>query len=372
MIGGLSTSLIKFRWPLIVGLADHGYQVYGCAAEPDDDVKSRFKELGGDYFSVPLARAGLNPIKDLQTYWRIRALASSIQPDLVIAYTVKPIVYGLMAARHAGVKQTYALITGLGYAFTDASFSLRRQIVGQLARRLYRASLRKTDHIYFQNPDDQQAFFSLKIMDPDASTSVVNGSGVDLSEFGVAASRSESEFLMIARLVADKGVREYVSAARIIKAKYPEAKFLLAGPLDPNPSAISPQELSVWQENGLIKYLGALNDVRPAIAQASVYVLPSYREGTPRTVLEAMAMGRSIITTDAPGCRETVVPGYNGLLVPPRDSEQLANAMEQAILNPERFAQYGHNSRSLAEEKYDAQKVTSQMLAPILSRTAEF
>jgi len=195
-----------------------------------------------------------------------------------------------------------------------------------------------------------------------AQTRIVNGSGINTSQYPVVDLPDKPAFLLIARLLGDKGVREYAKAAKLVKQKYPAVCFDLVGWIDENPDAIRKQELDEWIAAGIINFKGKLTDVRPAIAASSVYVLPSYREGTPRTVLEAMAMGRAIITTDAPGCRETVQEGVNGKLVEVKSIVELADAMIELIENPELIKQYGKNSRLIAEEKYDVHKVNSFML----------
>lgn len=215
---------------------------------------------------------------------------------------------------------------------------------------------------FFQNPDDEALFRKLNLLPRAVPSCVVNGSGVDTSEYQLAPLPEQPRFLLIGRLLGDKGVREYAQAAAVVKAKYPSARFQMVGWIDDNPDAISQKELDDWIESGTLEFLGKLADVRPAIAECGVYVLPSYREGTPRTVLEAMAMGRAIITTDAPGCRETVIEGENGYLVPVQDSEALANAMLRCIEHPDDVAAMGAVSRQIAENKYDVHKVNQVML----------
>jgi glycosyltransferase involved in cell wall biosynthesis len=193
---------------------------------------------------------------------------------------------------------------------------------------------------------------------------LIPGSGVDLTHFALVAPRIlPVTFLLIARLMYDKGVREYVEAARSLKSGYPDARFRLLGPLDPNPMGVPRRVVEEWQREGVIEYLPETRDVRPFLAEASVYVLPSYHEGMPRSVLEAMAMGRPIVTTDAPGCRETVVPGRNGYLVPVKDSAALSRAMERFMIDPSMISAMGHQSRLLAEERFDVRKVNSEILS---------
>jgi glycosyltransferase involved in cell wall biosynthesis len=223
-------------------------------------------------------------------------------------------------------------------------------------------ALAKTHKVFFQNPDDEALFRSLGILQRGRASTVLNGSGVDISMYTVTTLPETPHFLLIARLLGDKGVREYVYAAREVKAKQPTAVFSLVGWIDDNPDAVNQQELDSWIEEGIVNYKGKLADVRPAINACSVYVLPSYREGTPRTVLEAMAMGRPVITTDAPGCRETVVHGDNGFLVPVKSVPELVEVMLQLIERPELVRKMGARSRQIAEQKYDVHKVNVHML----------
>jgi glycosyltransferase involved in cell wall biosynthesis len=216
--------------------------------------------------------------------------------------------------------------------------------------------------VIFQNPDNRQVFVERGIVEL-PRTLIVHGSGVNVEHFSPAPlSQGEPVFLLIARLLGDKGIREYVRAAALLKEKYPAVVLQLVGPDDPSPDGIPLDEVKKWHEAGVIQYLGSTKDVRPYLAQCHVYVLPSYHEGTPRSVLEAMAMGRPVVTTDAPGCRETVQPGENGYLVPTRDAEALARAMERFILEPGLIGEMGSRSRRIAEQKYDVHKVNAVIL----------
>jgi glycosyltransferase involved in cell wall biosynthesis len=232
---------------------------------------------------------------------------------------------------------------------------------------MYALALSRTKVVFFQNSDDAVLFHKLGLLGTQNKVCVVNGSGVDIHQYAfspipLGRTGPATTFLLIARLLGDKGVREYIEAARRIKAHCPETVFRLVGWIDENPDAIREQELNDWVSEGVVEYLGRLSDVRPAIADCTVYVLPSYREGTPRTVLEAMAMGRPIITTDAPGCRETTVEGENGFLVPVKDVDKLAEVMLRFVHQPELASRMGARSRHIAEEKYDVNKVNAVML----------
>jgi glycosyltransferase involved in cell wall biosynthesis len=263
----------------------------------------------------------------------------------------------------AGVPYRFALITGLGYAFQgQEEDGGSRSLLRSLVKRLYGLALGGIHKVFFQNPDDEALFRSLGILRSVIPSRVVNGSGVDVAQYSVAPLPAEPSFLLIARLLGDKGVREYVEAARRVRVRQPAAVFRLVGWIDENPDAIHQHEVDGWVADGVIEYLGRLEDVRQAIGASSVYVLPSYREGTPRTILEAMAMGRAIVTTDAPGCRETVEDGDNGFLVPVKAVDELAAAMLRFVEQPLLAAKMGSRSRQIAEEKYDVHKVNAVML----------
>ena len=255
------------------------------------------------------------------------------------------------------------MITGLGYAFTPPLRPSLKQFAASLAARmLYRLALPSADHVLFQNPDDRGLFQSLGFTPPPDRVSVTAGSGIDLERFASSPPPGRPSFLMLARLLRAKGVAEYAAAAKRLKVRYPNVDFRLAGPFDQGPDVISASELQRWIADG-VSYLGALTDVRSAIADAAVFVLPSYREGTPRSVLEALATGRAVVTTDTPGCRETVIEGLNGFLVPPRDAAALEAAMERFILDPGLIPAMGRASLALARNKYDVNQVNAQILS---------
>ena len=300
----------------------------------------------------------MNPISDLKTIFQLWILMKKIKPNYFLGYTHKPVIYGNLAAWMAGVNKQFALITGLGYTFQSNILWLNH-----LLQFLYRISMRKVEKVFFQNPDDESLFQNLGIIKTsDNKSVVVNGSGVDLKKFNTSPFPTKIQFLLIARLLGDKGVREYFKAAKAVREKRPDIKFGLVGWIDNHPDAISKQELDERIDAGDIFFYGRMDDVKPAISESSVYVLPSYREGTPRTVLEAMAMGRPIITTDAPGCKETVTDGINGYIVKVKSSQALVKAMFSFIEQPELIESMGNNSRKIAEDKYDVDKVNKHMM----------
>jgi len=364
LIAGYPDSLLNFRGPLLDALLARGLAVH--VAAPDlplgSPVRQQLEARCLQVHDVPLRRTGMNPLADFVTLLQLWRLMRRIRPDYVLGYTIKPVIYGSLAACLAGVPRRFALITGLGYAFTGQHAGGLRGRLRALIQRLYSLALGSTHKVFFQNPDDDALFRLLDILRLGTPSCVVNGSGVDVAQFAMSPLPAAPRFLLIARLIGDKGVREYVEAARQVRARYPEAQFGLVGWIDENPDAIKQAELDAWVAEGVVEYLGRLKDVRPAIADCSVYVLPSYREGTPRTVLEAMAMGRAIITTDAPGCRETVVDGDNGFLVPVKAVDELATAMLRFVEQPLLAAHMGSRSRQIAEEKYDVHRVNAVML----------
>lgn len=369
LIASYPLSILKFRGALIQVLSEQGFEIN--IAAPDftlfPEEARQLKQLGYSLHEIPMQRTGTNPIADLKTLGAMYSLIKKIKPDYVLSYTIKPVIYGTLAAWLAKVPHRFALITGLGYAFQNVE-SGKRSIFQKLVHGLYQQALSHSHKVFFQNPDDQQLFRELNLVAHNKPTVVVNGSGVNVQDFSVMPlpqndkNQPKISFLLIARLLIDKGVREYAEAAKQIKQHYPDVEFHLVGWIDENPTAITQLELDQWIADKTLKYWGKLSDVRPAIADSSVYVLPSYREGTPRTVLEAMAMGRAIITTDAPGCRETVVDGDNGFLVAVKSSQSLVEAMKKFIARPDLIAKMGQRSREIALNKYDVHAVNQHML----------
>jgi glycosyltransferase involved in cell wall biosynthesis len=359
-------SLINFRSSLIKYLIDDGHRVTVLVPKEKYNTEGtiqKLKSMGVIFKSYSLSRAGLNPFKDYLSYKSICFVISQCKPDIVIAYTAKPVIYAGMAMRHFPKISFFPLITGLGYGFTEGD-GLKRKLIQQLMIILYRKGLKNSKSIIFQNPDDEKLFYKLKIIFKNMSSHIVHGSGVDLDLYPFSPLPKKPIFLMLARLLIDKGVREYAEAARIVKAKFPKAIFQLAGRLDSNPSTISSNELNFWINEGFIQYLGEISSVQKSITSCRFYVLPSYREGTPRSVLEAMATGRPVITTDVPGCRETVIHGKNGLLVPPKNSKSLANAMIQLLEETDDKTQsMGRESFILAKEKYAVERVNKDIIS---------
>lgn len=380
LIGNFSESIIKFRGELLTKFVAAGHDVIACAPEADANFSERLKMMGINYRSIPLDRTSINPLNDIRTFITFLKLFREVCPDIVINYTIKPVVYASLAAWLSGVHSIYSIITGLGYVFIGNS--RRQKLIRCIVCTLLRLALACNKKLFFLNRDDLETFTSYGlVIQPRASIQLLSGEGINLSSYqrcvvldgsGVNldtysidnnyTTNNNISFLLIGRLIRDKGIMEYVEASRILSSKYVNVKFRLLGPYDTNHTSISKKQVEDWHKSGVIEYLGETNDVRPFINDANVYVLPSYREGLPRSVIEAMAMECPIVTTDAPGCRETVVHGDNGFIVPVKDAVALAAAMEKFILQPELIKQMGRRSREIAEKKFDVHKINKVIM----------
>lgn len=360
VIGGYGPSLINFRGPMLKAIKETGHEVYGIAPMDSPDVPGKLAEMGIKFIEAPIQRKGMNPIKDLSSLLALHKILKKIQPDAVLSYTIKPVIYGSIAAKLSGVKNIYSMITGLGYAFGQTSG--KRGLLFKLVKNMYRVGLACNDSVMFQNPDDCDLFKELGIIPPNKPTVITNGSGVDLGHYTSSpVPEGNPVFLCISRLLKEKGVREFAEASLLLKKKYPQAKFRLVGPPDHGPDSVSDDLIATWQSGG-VKCVGPVDDVRAELKNCSVYVLPSYREGTPRSVLEAMATGRPIVTTDATGCRETVLEGRNGFMVPVKNISALEQAMEKLILQPELLQSMGDASLKYVAEKFDVNKVNTTIM----------
>lgn len=359
-------SLINFRSSLIKDLIDRGHKVTILFPEDKYFTKGKIqklKSIGVVFKSFLLSRNSLNIFKDYLSYKSIFFTITKCKPDIVIANTAKPVIYAGIALLFFPEIIFTPLITGLGYGFTDGH-GFKRKFIRKLLIFLYRIALKRAKNIIFQNQDDKKLFYQLKIISNYLPTHIIHGSGVDLGIYPFSPPPKKPIFLMLARLLIDKGVREYVEAARIVRTRFPEAIFQLAGRLDSNPSSICPNELKLWIKEGIVKYLGEISNVQKILASCRFYVLPSYREGTPRSILEALATGRPVITTDAAGCRETVTHGKNGLLVVCKNSKSLADAMLWLLQEKEsKIQSMGKASFILAKKKYDVKKVNKKLIS---------
>ena len=357
--GSFAPSLLNFRGHLLKELASLGYAVHVSAPDISPLIVSKLADMGVIAHDVPIKRTGLGMFQDIKYCLHLILLIRRTQPIAILNYTIKPNIWGGIAAGMTRTK-SFSWVTGLGFAFIS-DHGLKRRTVQFIARSLYRLATGFNEKVIFQNPDDLRDFVAGKCLGDPQKAEIVNGSGVDTRYFQVTPLPNTAVFLLIARLLKSKGIKEYAEAAAHVRKKKPEARFQLAGMLDEGPDAIDQAELDELIASG-IEFLGPLDDVRPAISAASVYVLPSWREGTPRTVLEAMAMGRPIITTDAPGCRETTNNEINGILVGVRDAGSLATAMIRLVNEPELREAMGQRSRMIAEEKYSVKSVNAALL----------
>lgn len=364
VIASSAPSLINFRGELLKAMVCRGHKVFALAPQGHPrsaEIAEQLGSMNAEYVPFTMNRRGLSPLGDLRSLKELTDVLRYRGVEHVLSYTAKPVIYGSLAARRAGIKRIYSLITGLGYAFSTNHW--RATVVRTVSLALYRAALRYNARVFFQNPDDRYLFERLGVLRHREKGVLVNGSGVDLNTFTPARMPDEPSFLLIARLIAEKGVRDYVEAARLVKKRYPHVRFQLVGSFETGAHRISESEVEQWVDEGIIEYLGTLKDVRPAIRDCSVFVLPTYyREGQPRTILESMAMARPIITTDNPGSRETVQHGVNGFLIQPRDVQSLVDAMIRFLEHPEYLVTMGEASRRIAEEKYDVHKVNAHML----------
>lgn len=348
--------------------AEAGHEVVACGpidrSAPDIEIHGldgRYRAMGVAFRELPMERQGTNPVSDVVALFRLCRLMQEVRPDVVLSYSAKSSLYGSIAARLTGVPRSYSVITGLGYLFnTDSG---ERRLVRAAATRLLGIALSGNNRVFFQNPDDRDLFLKLRLLKDGRRTVVVNGSGVDLERHPEAPFPAYPlTFLMVARLQYHKGVAEYLQAASILKKRYPGARFQLLGPLDDHPSAVRRDELEKWRREGIVEFLGGTPDIRPFLERCHVFVLPSYREGTSRSALEAMATGRPVVTTDVPGCRETVIDGENGFLVRVKDSASLADGMRKFVESPGLIETMGKRSRRIAEEKYDVVDVVGAMM----------
>ena len=361
----LAWNLVNFRSGLIRALVEAGYEVVAVA--PRDEYAPRLAALGCRFVELPMDNRGTHPGRDLLLLLRFVRLFWRERPDVYLGYTVKPNVYGSLAARLMGIP-VINNIAGLGAVFIQGGR------LAQVVRWLYRQALKASRKVFFQNDDDRQLFIAGGLVRAEVAD-LLPGSGIDLARFSVAPQRVPApgdrrfRFLLIARMLRDKGVGEFVDAAGLLKARWPQAEFCLLGFVDvQNPTAISRAQMDAWVARGHVLYLGVSDDVRAEIADADCVVLPSYREGTPRTLLEAAAMGRPLVATDVVGCREVVEDGGNGFLCKPGDAHDLAGKMEaMLLLQPEQRAEMGRLGREKMEREFDEQRVIKKYLENIES-----
>lgn len=363
VLSSLAFSLINFRGRLLEEMRKAGHEVVAVAPDDDPKVRTKLDHIGVRFRTVAMARTGMNVFSDLGTIRDYVKLIRKERPDAVVAYTQKPIIYGGIASRIAGVSRFYALMSGLGYLFSEAASE--RRFLKWVFCKLYRSGLKGAKRVFVFNSDDRPDMIAAGIVDSHAPIVEVPGSGVDLERYVHAPlPKGPLRFLMIGRLMRDKGVWEYAEAARILATRHPDVRFSLIGRVErSNPTGLQEADVARLREETPVEIIDETDDVPAFLAQSHVFVLPTYyREGLPRTILEAMAVGRAVITTDAPGCRDAVTDGVNGFLVAPRDAESLAQAMEKLITDHALVQQMCERSRELAESVYDVRKVNALLM----------
>lgn len=343
-----SWNIVNFRASLIRALQESGIDVVAVA--PEDQWSAALAPLGVSYAPIAMDKSGASPTRDLQLLRDYGRILREVRPDAFLGFTAKPNIYGSLAAHRLSIP-VLNNISGLGTAFIKQSW------LTPVVSNLYRFALRKSHTIFFQNPDDRDLFVGKKLV-PGQRTRLLPGSGIDLEAYRpdpLSGAPTTTTFLLVARMLWDKGVGEFVEAARLVKREHPTARFQLLGFADAdNRTAVSRDQLDAWVAEGLVEYLGATDDVRPFLRAADCVVLPSYREGLPRSLLEAAAMGKPLIATDVPGCREIVSDGNNGFLCAARDPSSLATAIRKLLTLPtDARAEMGKKSREMVENRYD-------------------
>lgn len=366
IVASFAPSLINFRLQLLSDIRAAGHQVLCLAPDFDPATVETLTNAGLETAPLPLQRTGLNPLADVETVKRLAVILREFKPDVVTGYTPKAAIYSAIAGAAAEVPRRVPMVTGLGYAFLK-SWNPKIMAVRQATKALYRRAFRASTGAIFQNKDDLALLRSLNLVPSNLPLTIVGGSGVDMDKFAQTPLPHLGEagptFLLIARLVRYKGIFEYCEAARMLHEKGRKANYVLIGPGEGGPAGFSAAELARYSD--IVTYLGPKDDVRPHIRDCHVYVLPSYGEGMPRTSLEALAIGRPIVTTDVNGCRDTIDDGVNGFMVPVRDASALAAAMERFIADPALIAPMAESSRRKGEREYDVRVVNTATRAAL-------
>jgi glycosyltransferase involved in cell wall biosynthesis len=348
-------SLLNFRGDFIKFLGEKKYQVVLCVPFEDKEEK-KLKDFGFPYRRIKIHRAkmGLSLINEFYIIYKI---IKEEKPDIVFSYTIKPVLFGSLSASFLKVPKIFSLIPGLGYIYTGDS--LKKRILRFLVGILYKQALKRNTKVFFLNPDDKKEFIDRKLV-PEKIAIQINGEGINLDHFQYHPPPIDPPtFLFVGRLLREKGILEFIKAAEQVKKKHPQVRFLLAGSYDENPASLSKNEFNKLLNKGVIEYLGHVDDIREVIKTSSVFVLPSHREGLPRSTMEAMAIGRAIITTNVPGCRETVKD--NGFMVDLNSIPELVNSMEKIINNVDQIEVFGLQSRKIVEEKFESKKILNQL-----------
>lgn len=367
IIGTVASSILSFRANLIQALLKKQYNVYAFVSEYTQDELDGIAALGAIPITYELNRGGMNPLADAKATYALSKKIKEIVPDLVLSYFSKPVIFGTLAAKIAKVPQAVGMLEGLGYAFTEQpeGLSKKAKLIKSIQVFLYKIALPKLDNIIFLNPDDLKdllEIYHIKVK----QVNILGGIGLDLDEYTyqpIETTGLPISFLFIGRMLKEKGIHDFIAAAKIVKQSYPDVQFTVLGTIDSsNPGALQQSELDRLVFSNIINYPGQVDNVQKWIAASHIFVLPSYREGVPRSTQEAMAIGRAVITTDVPGCRETVIDGINGFLVEKWNPQALAEKMIYFIENPEQIKIMGDASYKIAQEKFDADKVNKRLI----------
>ena len=367
IIGTVASSFLGFRASLIKQLLQRGCQVYAFTSDYSQEELDDIKILGAIPITYELNRGGMNPLADAKAAYALSKKIKKIDPDLVFSYFSKPVIFGTFAAKIVRVPKVIGMLEGLGYAFTEQpeGLSKKAQLIKSIQVLLYKIALPQLDKIIFLNPDDPKDLletYHIKVKQVD----VLGGIGLDLDEYNyqpIETSDSPINFLFIGRMLKEKGIHDFIAAAKIVKQSYPDVQFTVLGAIDPfNPGALQQSELDRLISLNIINYPGQVDNVQKWIIDSHVFVLPSYREGVPRSTQEAMAIGRAVITTDVPGCRETVIDGVNGFLIEKWNPQALAEKMIYFIEHPEDIKKMGYESYKIAQDKFDADKVNKRLI----------
>ena len=355
-----SNQIITFRKPLIAELQNRGNKVSAIAF--DEDYKEQVNAMEVDLYCVPAANRSINPFQILSLNGRIKKIIKQVSPDIVFTFMLKPNTFGVLAAHKAGIKNIYSMVEGAGDVFIKNG--LKWKLIRKIVCHLYKKTLNFSKKVFFLNNDDKTEFIERKLV-KEEQCEVIHGIGVDLEHFSYKPVKNGRTFLMIARMLKTKGVYEYCECARIVKQKYPDAVFNYLGA----EGDIKLSDIDEYIKDGSVNYLGTTNDVRPFLEDSTVYVLPSYREGMPVSVMEAEAIGRAIITFDTNGCRDTVIDGQNGFLVKVANIEDIVEKMIYFIENPEQAEIMGKNARKFAEESFNQKMINETILNTIREST---
>lgn len=367
---GHAPSVYMFRLDCMKYLQANGFEVAVLAPEPPEEWEQAFEQHGISYTQVALSKNSTNPFSDISAYFDIKKKLKAIQPDIVFCDHAKMIIYGLLAAKRLKIKNRLVMMGGVGSVLRDPPEGLKRKLVKLLLTIEYRVSLPLADRIFFQNEDDFQLFESYH-MAKRSQAVMVPGSGINLERFPYTPMPDNHDFLFVGRLIRDKGLMEYMQAGRTLRKSIPDAKLHVIGYFDANQTMLSISDLQPYIDDGTVVFHGKQDNVLPYLQQSFAFVLPSYHEGTPRSVLEALSVGRPVITTDAPGCRETVIPDKNGFLVPVKDAQALADAMLQLCRHPKLTQEMAKASRAYAESKFDVSivcEITQKTISEIVER----